>query len=151
MLVNELITLSSTLCNLEGVSKKRVLETVSQLVSEQNPDMDDTCVFNGLHGREKLGSTGIGDGIAIPHCRLSECQKAIGFLIKLDSPIDFDSIDRKPVDLLFALIVPEDATSEHLQTLATIAELFSKPDVREQLRQAETNQALYDKICELSG
>lgn len=151
MLVNELLTPSSTVCNLEGGSKKRILETVSQLVSDQNPDMDTACIFNGLHGREKLGSTGIGDGIAIPHCRLAECKNATGFLIKLNAPIDFDAIDKKPVDLLFALIVPEDATSEHLQTLASIAELFSKPEVRDQLRQTDSDQALYDKICELSG
>lgn len=151
MLVHELLTPSSTLCNLEGGSKKRTLETVSKLISESQSDMDRTCVFNGLHGREKLGSTGIGDGIAIPHCRLAECKDATGFLIKLESPIDFDAIDRKPVDLIFALVVPEDATSEHLQTLAAIAELFSSEDVREQLRATETNEQLYQTICQLSG
>ena len=151
MLVHELLTPSSTLCNLEGGSKKRTLETVSKLISENQSDMDRTCVFNGLHGREKLGSTGIGDGIAIPHCRLAECKGATGFLIKLESPIDFDAIDRKPVDLIFALVVPEDATSEHLQTLAAIAELFSNEDVREQLRATESNEQLYQTICQLSG
>ncbi|MFY0677632.1 MAG: PTS IIA-like nitrogen regulatory protein PtsN [Neptuniibacter sp.] len=151
MLVHELLTPSSTLCNLEGGSKKRTLETVSKLISENQSDMDRTCVFNGLHGREKLGSTGIGDGIAIPHCRLAECKDATGFLIKLESPIDFDAIDRKPVDLIFALVVPEDATSEHLQTLAAIAELFSNEDVREQLRATESNEQLYQTICQLSG
>lgn len=151
MLVHELLTPSSTLCNLEGGSKKRTLETVSKLISENQSDMDRTCVFNGLHGREKLGSTGIGDGIAIPHCRLEECKDATGFLIKLESPIDFDAIDRKPVDLIFALVVPEDATSEHLQTLAAIAELFSNEDVREQLRATESNEQLYQTICQLSG
>lgn len=151
MLVHELLTPSSTLCGLEGGSKKRILEQVSHLISEQHTDMDDSCIFNGLHGREKLGSTGIGDGIAIPHCRLAECKDAIGFFIKLESPIDFDAIDKQPVDLIFALIVPEDATSEHLQTLASIAELFGQEEVRKALRQTDCNQSLYDTICRLSS
>jgi PTS system nitrogen regulatory IIA component len=151
MLVHELLTPSSILCNLEGGSKKRTLEKVSQLIAQANPDMSDAAIFNGLHGREKLGSTGIGDGIAIPHCRLAECKTAVGFLVKLDAAVDFDAIDRQPVDLLFVLVVPEDATSEHLQTLASIAELFSQAEVREQLRQTDSNQKLYDKICELSS
>ncbi|MGH1461063.1 MAG: PTS IIA-like nitrogen regulatory protein PtsN [Neptuniibacter sp.] len=151
MLVYELLTPSSIACNLEGSSKKRILETVSSLISESNPEMEVSCIFNGLHGREKLGSTGIGDGIAIPHCRLAECKHATAFLIKLEAPIDFDAIDRKPVDLIFALVVPEDSTSEHLQTLAAIAELFSKEDVREQLRNADSNETLYKTICSLSN
>lgn len=151
MLVHELLTPSSIICNLEGGSKKRTLEKISQLIAQANPDMSDAAIFNGLHGREKLGSTGIGDGIAIPHCRLAECKTAIGFLVKLETAVDFDAIDRQPVDLLFALIVPEDATSEHLQTLAAIAELFSQADVRQQLRQTDSDQTLYSKICELSS
>ena len=150
MQVHELLTPSSTLAGLEGCSKKRTLEKVSHFFSELSPELDQTSVFNGLHNREKLGSTGIGDGIAIPHCRLSSCDGAKGILIKLESPIDFDAIDRQPVDLIFALIVPEDATSEHLATLAAIAELFSKDEVREALRQAQDNQSLYDTICRLS-
>lgn len=150
MQVHELLTPSSTLAGLEGCSKKRTLEQVSHFFSELHPDIEESIVFNGLHSREKLGSTGIGDGIAIPHCRLAGCSDAKGILIKLASPIDFDAIDRQPVDLVFALIVPEDATSEHLATLAAIAELFSKEEVREALRQAQSNQSLYDTICRLS-
>ncbi|WP_415891447.1 PTS IIA-like nitrogen regulatory protein PtsN [Neptuniibacter sp. SY11_33] len=151
MLVHELLTPSSTLCGLEGSSKKRILEKASEIISEQNPDLEASCIFNGLHGREKLGSTGIGDGIAIPHCRLSDCDDAKGYLIKLAQPIDFDAIDSKPVDLLFVLLVPEDATSEHLQTLASIAELFSQESVREHLRSVEDNEALYQAIYQLSS
>jgi len=150
MSVHKLITPSSTYCNLEGSSKKRILETISKMISENNPDMDSTSVFNGLRGREKLGSTGIGDGIAIPHCRLAECHAATGFLVKLKAPIDFDSIDRQPVDLIFALVVPEDATSEHLQTLAAIAEMFSSPEIREQLRTTKNSDQLYNTFCKLS-
>lgn len=151
MLVHELLTSSSTLCGLEGSSKKRILEKASEFISEQHPDLESSLVFNGLHGREKLGSTGIGDGIAIPHCRLADCSDAKGFLIKLAEPIDFDAIDNKPVDLLFVLLVPEDATSEHLQTLAVIAEFFSQEDNREKLRAMTDNSALYDMVYKLSA
>lgn len=151
MFVHELLTPSSTLCGLEGGSKKRILEKAAEIISEQNPDMESSCIFNGLHGREKLGSTGIGDGIAIPHCRLQSCAQPKGYLIKLTNPIDFDAIDRQPVDLLFVLIVPEDATSEHLQTLASIAELFSQSTTRDALRAADTQQNLYDTVCKLSS
>ncbi len=151
MFVHELLTPSSTLCGLEGGSKKRILEKAAEIISEQNPDMESSCIFNGLHGREKLGSTGIGDGIAIPHCRLQSCAQPKGYLIKLTNPIDFDAIDRQPVDLLFVLIVPEDATSEHLQTLASIAELFSQSTTRDALRAADTQQNLYDTVCKLSA
>lgn len=149
MQVIELLTPSSALCGLEGGSKKRILENIAQLISDQHDEMDATCIFNGLHGREKLGSTGIGDGIAIPHCRLSSCSDAMGYLIKLCEPIDFDAIDKKPVDLLFVLMVPEDATSEHLQTLASVAELFSQESAREALRNCTDSAALYETCCGL--
>jgi PTS system nitrogen regulatory IIA component len=151
MHLHELLTPSSTLCGLEGGSKKRILENASELISEQHPDMSQACIFSGLHAREKLGSTGIGDGIAIPHCRLADCIEAKGYLVKLDNPIDFDSIDSKPVDLLFILIVPEDSTSEHLQTLASIAELFSQEQVRDTLRQTTDSHTLYETVCKLSA
>lgn len=151
MQVHELLTASSTICGLDGGSKKRILEQVAQLVSDHHPEMDSTCIFNGLHGREKLGSTGIGEGVAIPHCRLAECSDALGYLVKLSSPIDFDAIDSQAVDLLFVLIVPEDATSEHLQTLASVAELFSQESIRNTLRSSQDAETLYQHICELSS
>ncbi|WP_292952519.1 MULTISPECIES: PTS IIA-like nitrogen regulatory protein PtsN [unclassified Neptuniibacter] len=151
MLLHELLTPSSILCGLEGGSKKRILESAAEIISEQNPDMDSSCIFNGLLSREKLGSTGIGDGIAIPHCRLSECSDAKGYLVRLNSPIDFDAVDSQSVDLLFILIVPEDATSEHLQTLASIAELFSQETVRDTIRKAHDNHSIYNAILKLGS
>lgn len=150
MLIQHLLTPSRTLCGLQGGSKKRVLEMTSQLIAEQNPGLDSDVIFSGLLGRERLGSTGIGDGVAIPHCRLADCKEALGYLITLDSPIDFDSIDGKPVDLLFTLVVPEEACEEHLQTLASVAELFSQEAVRNALRTAKDNESLYQVIADLS-
>ncbi|MGB0466332.1 MAG: PTS IIA-like nitrogen regulatory protein PtsN [Pontibacterium sp.] len=150
MLIQNLLTPSRTLCGFQGGSKKRTIENISQLIAEQHDSLDADLVFAGLLGRERLGSTGIGDGVAIPHCRLSNCKEARGYLITLDNPVDFDAIDNKPVDLLFALIVPEAACEEHLQTLAAVAELFSQETVRDNLRQATDDEALYSLIKQLN-
>lgn len=148
MLIQQLLTPGRALCGLQGGSKKRILEITSQLIAEQNPGMEADTIFSGLLGREKLGSTGIGDGVAIPHCRLANCPEALGYLITLDTAIDFDAIDGKPVDLLFTLVVPEEACEEHLQTLAAAAELFSQEKVRQALRAATSNEALYQVILD---
>ncbi len=146
MLIQQILTPERTLCGLKGGSKKRILELASEIIAEQCPPLQTEEVFAGLLGRERLGSTGIGDGVAIPHCRLANCQEAIGYLITLDTPIDFDAIDNQPVDLFFVLIVPEEACNEHLQTLAAAAELFSQEKVRQALRNATDNNSLYAAV-----
>ena len=92
-----------------------------------------------------MGSTGIGHGIAIPHCRLLPCNKAIGFLIRIQEGIDYDAIDGEPVDLVFALLVPEESTDEHLQLLATLATNLSQKEYREALRNAPDLNQLYQR------
>ncbi|MDO6564067.1 PTS IIA-like nitrogen regulatory protein PtsN [Amphritea sp. 1_MG-2023] len=143
MLISELLAPSGVLCALEGGSKKRILEIASQQISEHYPELEPELIFAGLLGRERLGSTGIGEGVAIPHCRLDECNKATALLIQLQEPIDFDAIDAQPVDLLFVLVVPSEACDQHLQTLSNLAELFSQASFRDQLRNAESVEALF--------
>lgn len=126
-----------------GNSKKRVLEKLSELIGATTDSLDQEDIFIGLITRERLGSTGLGDGVAIPHCRLAECDRTYGTLVKLPEPIDFDAIDQQPVDLLFVLLVPEEATEEHLQILASVAELFSQEKFRNKLRASENNDDLY--------
>ena len=94
--------------------------------------------------REQLGSTGIGNGIAIPHCRVSECTTITGTLVKLDEGIDFDAVDSQQVDLLFVLIVPAEETDEHLRVLSALALLFHQDEFCQALRGARSNQELYD-------
>ncbi|AUL94426.1 PTS IIA-like nitrogen-regulatory protein PtsN [Vibrio vulnificus] len=94
--------------------------------------------------REKMGSTGIGNGIAIPHARMTAADKAVGVLLQCEEPIDFDSIDNRPVDLLFALLVPEEQCKEHLKTLSSMAERLSDKQVLKLLRAAQSDQELYD-------
>ncbi|MCV6609988.1 MAG: PTS IIA-like nitrogen regulatory protein PtsN [Amphritea sp.] len=143
MLISELLAPSRALCALEGGSKKRVLEIAAQHIAEQHPELVADEIFTGLINRERLGSTGIGEGVAIPHCRLTDYQSPIGLLIQLREAIDFDAIDGRPVDLLFILLVPAEACDQHLQTLGNLAELFSQENFRERLRQAESDDALY--------
>ncbi|WP_428033551.1 PTS IIA-like nitrogen regulatory protein PtsN [Amphritea sp.] len=150
MLISELLAPSGVLCALEGGSKKRILEIASQHIAELHPGLKAETIFAGLLGRERLGSTGIGDGVAIPHCRLDECNQATALLIQLIEPIDFDAVDGKPVDLLFALLVPSEACDQHLQTLGKLAELFSQADFREQLRSATSAETLYTIMTESS-
>ncbi|WHI48326.1 PTS sugar transporter subunit IIA [Microbulbifer sp. VAAF005] len=128
---------------LGGEQQKKLLLNIAQAIAEQYPQHDSDTVFNQLIARERLGSTGIGDGVAIPHCRLPGCDSPIGVLCTTQPAIDFDSVDRQPVDLLFTLLVPEDAEQEHLDTLAEIAALFSDSLVRDKLRQAQSSDELY--------
>ncbi len=132
-----------TRCGVETSSKKRALEILSQTISEDQPTLDANEIFQNLIAREKLGSTGLGQGIAIPHCRLSNCASTVGALITLASPIDFEAIDGKPVDILFALVVPEEAHEAHLQTLSAIAERLNQSDFLKQLRHSDSAEKLF--------
>ncbi|WP_444918011.1 PTS IIA-like nitrogen regulatory protein PtsN [Microbulbifer sp. JMSA003] len=143
MTLEALLSPRLSLCHLAGSSKKKLLLNIAQAIAEQYPQHDSDTVFNQLIARERLGSTGIGDGVAIPHCRLPGCDNPIGVLCTTQPAIDFDSVDRQPVDLLFTLLVPEDAEQEHLDTLAEIAALFSNSQVRDKLRQAQSSDELY--------
>ncbi|MEY1662665.1 PTS IIA-like nitrogen regulatory protein PtsN [Isoalcanivorax beigongshangi] len=143
MRVRELLTPERTHYRLQGGSKKRLLDQVAQLASRDNPDLDEQQVFDALIARERLGSTGIGEGIAIPHCRLPHCTTATGMLISLEEAVDFDAVDGRPVDLVFVLLVPEDNPEQHLKTLSHLAALFNEQAYRDGLRAADSGDALY--------
>ena len=130
-------------CGVQGASKKRTLQYIANLISERQPNLDAKELFNQLVTREKLGSTGLGNGFALPHCRISGCETPQAVFLKLAEPIDFDAVDKKPVDLVFALVVPEHETEQHLQFLRLIAEQFSNEELCEALRCADNSEALY--------
>ncbi len=138
MQVSEFIQTSRILCNVEANSKKRAFEILSQLISKSCEGVNANDVFDSLIARERLGGTGIGYGVAIPHGRLKNINTTQGAFIKLKSGIDFDALDKKPVDLMFALLVPENAEEEHLETLALLAKMLNDEKVRENLRNANT-------------
>jgi nitrogen PTS system EIIA component len=143
MNLSSILSSELTSCNVEGHDKLHVLETVSAFIASKVPNVTATRVYDGLLGREQLGSTGLGDGIAIPHCRVPIGDRTIGCLVKLAAPVDFDAIDNKPVDLLFFLLVPEGTQAGHLATLSMLAEYFSKPEFCKRLRAANTDAGLY--------
>ena len=143
MNISDILTPERTFADLKCASKKRTLESISHWLGDQMSEFDGKELFNALINREKLGSTGFGDGIAIPHCRLDSCAQVTGALIRLAKAVDFDAIDAQPVDLLFVLLVPLEATDEHLQILATLAGSFGQPEFRERLHKATDAEAMY--------
>jgi PTS system nitrogen regulatory IIA component len=143
MNLNSILSPELTFCKVQGASKKRLFETSAELIASKTPEVNATQIYDALIAREQLGSTGLGDGIAIPHCRVPRCQKTIGCLVSLAEPVDFDAIDNKPVDLLFFLLVPENTLAGHLDTLRMLAENFSKPDFCARLRAAGSAADLY--------
>jgi nitrogen PTS system EIIA component len=140
-----------SLVNVPGGSKKRVLEQIAHLVAGELPELDEQDIFESLIAREKLGSTGFGNGIAIPHCRLPGCTSPLSAVLHLNSAVDFDAIDGEPVDLLFVLLVPEAATDEHLELLRQIASMLDRSDVRERLRQAPSSEALFQVVLDVQS
>lgn len=144
MNLEELLTPERCRAKVTGVSKKRVLNTLSDIVAAECPQLESDEVFAALLAREQLGTTGLSNGIAIPHCRLAQCDHVIGVLMTLDQGIDFDAIDAEPVDLVFALIVPEGRDDEHVQALGEIASLFQDDDLCFTLRQTFDDEDLYN-------
>jgi len=138
MQVTDLLTPERIRVDAHAGSKKRLLEIVSALISQDDDQLESREVFESLCAREQLGSTGLGHGVAIPHGRVSRSNNVKAAFLRLRNPIDFDASDEQPVDLLFALTVPQNCTDDHLKLLAQIAELFSDDRLCEQLRQAET-------------
>ena len=137
MLVSDLLSPERVLPQVSISSKKRLLELVSKALVQNDESLDAREVFESLCARERLGSTGLGNGVAIPHGRVVSSSGVQAVFVRLSKPLSFDSIDGQPVDLLFALAVPEKCTSDHLKLLAQIAERFSDLELLEKLRGAE--------------
>ena len=146
MQVSELLELERISCNVHAASKKRVLEQLSELLAGNQTELTQTQVFDSLLSRERLGSTGLGHGVAIPHGRVKDSDKTLIALLKLDHGIDYDAVDNQPVDLLFALLVPEHSTDEHLQLLSQLAEMLSNQELVKQLRAATNSRSLLNAI-----
>ena len=144
-LVTKLLALENVVIDLDVSSKKRVFEQVG-LLFENNKSVARSLVFDSLFAREKLGSTGLGQGIAIPHGRIKGLKEAMGAVVRTLQPIPFDAPDGQNVQLIFVLLVPERATDLHLQILSELAQMFSDPDLRTQLLQAASAETLHALI-----
>jgi PTS system nitrogen regulatory IIA component len=123
--VSKLLPLANITVGLDASSKKRVFEQAG-LLFENNQGIARVKVFDSLFARERLGSTGLGEGIAIPHGRIKGLKEAVAALVRLDEPVAFDAPDGKPVNLLLFLLVPEQATQQHLEILSEVAEMLSQ-------------------------
>ena len=144
MQLEEILSPERCHCRVEGVSKKRILTKISEIASENIDSLEVGEVFDALMAREQLGTTGLGNGIAIPHCRLAPCENIIGVLITLDEPVNFDSLDGKPVDIMFVLLVPREENDEHVRTLAELATLFNDQDFCHTIRHTNDREDLYN-------
>ena len=145
MNIESILSLSRTHANIQANSKKRAIEEAARLIAASMAGLDAEEIYNNLIAREKLGTTAIGHGIAIPHCRLSSCQEIVGSLISLQEPVDFGAFDDQGVNLMFVMLVPSKEVDEHLQALAMLPERFETKAYRDLLSAADSHQALYDR------
>lgn len=127
-------------------SKKRALELISEMMAASEPELTQTEVFTSLVERERLGSTGLGHGAAIPHGRLKGLDHAVCAFLKLGEGVDFDASDEQPVDMICGLLVPAQSTSEHLNILAMLAEMFSDIEFCDRIHAAKTGDEIYDLL-----
>ena len=141
-LIAKLLPPANVVVGLEASSKKRAFEQAG-LLFENNHGIGRSTVFDSLFAREKLGSTGLGQGIAIPHGRIQGLKDALGAFIRLAEPVPFDAPDGRPVTMLFVLLVPEQANEHHLQLLSELAQMFSDRAFREQLMSAPDSLAVH--------
>ncbi|MCH8501246.1 MAG: PTS IIA-like nitrogen regulatory protein PtsN [Aliidiomarina sp.] len=143
MNLQEILSPDCTRVRVAESSKKRVLEYISQLLAPKLAGVSKSDIFDSLLQRERLGSTGIGLGIAIPHGRLENAGQPVAALITLEQPINFDAIDNQPVDLVFALLVPKDNPEIHLKTLSAVAERLNNKECCRNLRHAKDDADLH--------
>lgn len=142
-LVAELLPLCNVVADLEAGSKRELLEKLGALFEAGNAQLARAKIVDSLAAREKLGSTAMGHGIAIPHGRIKGLHETVGAFVRLKTPLPFDAPDGQPVNLLFALLVPQQATDMHLLILSELAQLFSEKPLREGLRSAPDAATLH--------
>ena len=148
MLPSRFLTTDKVVTRAELHSKKRLLEYVAELFAKDNQSLLANDIFDKLVERERLGSTGLGKGIALPHARIDGLLEASAVFIKLPAPVDFDATDSKPVDLVVALLVPMEANNEHLKILAGLASFFYVDSNCDKLRQTDDKQKLVDLLTD---
>lgn len=150
MEITDLLTPNSVIAALKSQSKKQLLQELSARAASITA-LPERRIFETLMERERLGTTGVGQGIAIPHGRLAGLSKIMGLFARLETPIDYDAVDNQPVDLVFLLLAPEQAGADHLKALARVSRLLRNQTVCEKLRAASKPEALYAILTEPSA
>jgi PTS system nitrogen regulatory IIA component len=142
MNIGELLDRSAISTRVSAANKHKGLAVIAEIAA-RNFGLDAGEVLDALNEREAAGSTGVGHGVAVPHARINGLERMRGVFVRLDQPVDFDSVDDQPVDLLFALFAPRNAGAEHLRALARVSRLLRQSDLREQLRTARSADAVH--------
>jgi len=150
MEIADLLSPEGVVANLKVTSKKQALQELSRIAADVT-GLHERTIFDVLLERERLGTTGIGNAIAIPHGKLNSLDKLYGVFARLERPIDFDSIDEQPVDLIFLLLAPESAGADHLKALARVSRLLRDKSACEKLRGTDESEALYALLMENSS
>ncbi len=147
MEITEILTPERVVADLRATSKKQALQELARHAAKIT-GLNERAIFDVLLERERLGTTGVGNGIAIPHGKLNELDGLYGLFARVEKPVDFDAIDDDPVDLIFVLLAPEGAGADHLKALARVSRLLRDKNVCQKLRGSESNEALYSVLIE---
>lgn len=150
MEISDLLTPEAVAASLKAQSKKQVLQELAERAA-QITGLPERRIFETLIERERLGSTGMGQGIAIPHGRLAGLPKIMGLFARLETPIAYEAVDDQPVDLIFLLLAPEDAGADHLKALARVSRLLRNKQTCEKLRAASKREVLFSLLTETNG
>lgn len=151
MRFDRLLPLSRVRSDMNVSSKKRALQSLSELLAESVDGLDDGDIFDSFLARERLGTTGLGKGVAIPHGRMSSAKEAHAAVVKLEKGVSYDAPDDTPVDILIGLVVPEESSEEHLEILAGFAEMLADEKMLQRLRKAPNNEKLHSIIINWKG
>ena len=146
MSLQEIIKPDGVLCNATARSKKHCLEILSELLIRNHPDMASDDIFECLIERERLGCTGLDRGAAFPHCRVDGIEDSVAVLIKLSEPVDFDSPDGEPVDIVFGMIVPSEVNDSHRADIKLVTQVLADDGLRARLREMNSSKDLYDAL-----
>jgi nitrogen PTS system EIIA component len=147
MNISDLLQPDAVFASLKVQSKKQLLQELASRAAAQT-GVAERKIFETLTERERLGSTGVGEGVAIPHGRMTDIKQIVGVFARLESPIDYDAVDKQPVDLVFMLLAPDVAGADHLKALARVSRLLRNQQTREKLRAAAKSEALYAILTE---
>ena len=142
MNIADIISKDSVLDDVQASSKRELIQTLSERIAVLS-GLDERVIFDAVWERENLGSTGYGDGVAFPHARIEGLDKVCAMFARLDEPVDFDSLDGKPVDLVFILISPENSGADHLTALAALSRILKTEGSCEKLRKARSVDEIY--------
>ena len=150
MQIGDLLDRNAIALRVSAANKRQALALVAEIAA-RNLGLEAADVLDALAEREQAGSTGVGHGVAAPHARLEGLERMRGVFVRLEQPVEFESVDDQPVDLIFALFAPVDAGSEHLRALARVSRLLRQAELRQQLRQARTADAVHALLVQDSG